>query len=93
LPAGKARLAPVSRQGFAPQILAEQFIHFIRELLYYKQSMDPPGDFFFGLFTKFRFSFKNFFFACIRRNRAPMRGFFAAVFPWRKYAQTFHPHP
>jgi hypothetical protein len=33
LPAGKARLAPVSRQGFALQILAEQFIHFIRELL------------------------------------------------------------
>jgi hypothetical protein len=30
---GKARLAPVSRQGFTPQILAEQFIHFIRELL------------------------------------------------------------
>jgi hypothetical protein len=30
------RLAPVSRQGFAPQILAEQFIHFIRELLYFQ---------------------------------------------------------
>jgi hypothetical protein len=26
-------LAPVSRQGFAPQILAEQLTHFIRELL------------------------------------------------------------
>jgi hypothetical protein len=33
LPAGKARLAPVSLQGFARQILAAQFIHFIRELL------------------------------------------------------------
>jgi hypothetical protein len=28
------RLAPVSRQGIAPQILAEQFTHFIRTLLY-----------------------------------------------------------
>jgi hypothetical protein len=33
LPAGFARLVPVSRQGFAGKILAEQFIHFIRELL------------------------------------------------------------
>jgi hypothetical protein len=34
LPAGKACLAPVSLQGFALQILAEQLTHFIRELLY-----------------------------------------------------------
>jgi hypothetical protein len=32
-PVSATRLAPVSLQGFAPQILAEQFIHFIRELL------------------------------------------------------------
>jgi hypothetical protein len=32
-PVSATRLAPVSRQGFAPQILAEQFTHFIRELL------------------------------------------------------------
>jgi hypothetical protein len=32
-PVSATRLASVSRQGFAPQILAEQFIHFIRELL------------------------------------------------------------
>jgi hypothetical protein len=32
-PVSATRLAPVSRQGFAPKILAEQFIHFIRELL------------------------------------------------------------
>jgi hypothetical protein len=33
-PVSATRLAPVSRQGFAVQILAEQFAHFIRELLY-----------------------------------------------------------
>jgi hypothetical protein len=32
LPADFARLAPVSRQGFASQTLAEQLTHFIREL-------------------------------------------------------------
>jgi hypothetical protein len=30
---GPSLLTPVSRQGFAPQILAEQFTHFIRKLL------------------------------------------------------------
>jgi hypothetical protein len=33
-PVSATRLAPVSRQGFALQILAEQFTHFIRDLLY-----------------------------------------------------------
>jgi hypothetical protein len=32
-PVSATRLAPVSLQGFAPQILAAQFIHFIRELI------------------------------------------------------------
>jgi hypothetical protein len=32
-PVSATRLAPVSRQGFALQILAEQLTHFIRELL------------------------------------------------------------
>jgi hypothetical protein len=41
LPAGKARLAPVSRQGFASQILAEQFTHFIRKLLYNAAGVIP----------------------------------------------------
>jgi hypothetical protein len=33
LAGGQSPPASISRQGFAPQILAEQFIHFIRELL------------------------------------------------------------
>jgi hypothetical protein len=33
-PVSATRLAPVSRQRFALQILAEQLTHFIRELLY-----------------------------------------------------------
>jgi hypothetical protein len=33
LTAKKVRLATISRQGFASQILAEQFTHFIRKLL------------------------------------------------------------
>jgi hypothetical protein len=32
-PVPATRLAPVSRQGFGMQILAEQLTHFIRELL------------------------------------------------------------
>jgi hypothetical protein len=42
LAGGQSRLAPVSRQGFAPQILAEQFIHFIRELLYGRKGKSAP---------------------------------------------------
>jgi hypothetical protein len=43
-PVSATSLAPVSRQGFAPQILAEQFTHFIRELLYPSASSHPSDE-------------------------------------------------